>query len=152
MNTGLTPRKKDGRRYRLCKIRQAIVVPGLPIVDRRYLLECLRQLQTRWSTHRIVYVGVEQRWLDELKEHELTDSLCIGEQRNGINPTLLTENTSNIPQPGAKSAPKRCAIKKVDTNANHPQHLHDALDTLVRKWRERHHLATFAFMVDLRSV
>ena len=131
------------------KIGKNIVVPGLPIVGRRYLLDCLRQFQTQWSTHRIVYVGIEERWLDELRELELTiDSLCIGEQPEWHHPNAFDKPIHRTFRSQVRRAHRKgVVIRKVDTNANHPQHLHDALEALVRKWRERHHLATFAFMV-----
>ena len=131
------------------KFGQNIVVPGLPIVEEAYLADCLRQFQQHWQSHRIVFVGVEQRWLDVLTHLKLNvDALCIGEQPEWHRPSDFSEPSHRTFRSQVRRAERKgVVIEEIDTRANHPQHLHDALDSLVQQWRAQHHLATFAFMV-----
>ena len=131
------------------KTGNRIVVPGLPIVGEKDLVDCLVDFQAQMAPDKIVYVGVEEEWLTILKRSGCrVDTICIGEQpewhrQSGFETSQHTTFRSQVRRANRKGV----VIKQIDTRADHPQHLHDALEKLVSEWRGRRHLATFAFMV-----
>lgn len=131
------------------KTGNRIVVPGLPIVGEEHLVDCLVEFQAQMDTQKIVYVGVEEEWLTILKQHgSRVDTICIGEQPEWHRQSRFeTSDHTTLRSQVRRANRKGVVIEQIDTRANHPQHLHDALAKLVSEWRGRRHLATFAFMV-----